>query len=585
MEKGGDFIVRRMDDGEIFTVEKFSDEQREIADLISQFGKEQILPKRKDIEKYDKELSVGLMRQLGELGLLSVDVPEEYDGLGMDKVTSAIIAEKVVMGESASFTVTFSAHTGIGTLPIVFFGTEEQKKKYLPKLSSGEWIGAYALTEPNSGSDALAAKSTAVLSDDGKYYILNGTKQFISNGSWCDLLIAYAKVDGEKFTAFLIEMDMPGVERGPEEVKMGLKGSSTTSIIFNNAKIPVENVLGIVGKGHHIAFNILNIGRYKLGASDLGGCKVTINEAVSYAMERHQFGQAISNFDSIKSKFANMIVRTFEQESILYRMVKDIDTSIKQVDLNDENYYKKIVAAIEEYAIEASMAKIVGSEHLWLNADDGLQIFGGYGFTEDYPLAQITRDTRVDRIFEGTNEINRQIVTGYFLKKALTESLPIREEIKKVKKMLDGETPQIKSDVLPDEKSAYEYARAITLYLFNESIIKYGQGLKNEQQLMEILADSFTDLYIMDSVLRRITQNEKRDQDWLAIGKISAAMRVRRIVSSAKVALLSILDGDELEEAIEDLTKLAKGTELRNNLFMLKRQLAESLYDKGAYAW
>ena len=585
MERGGSFIVQKMDENEIFTVEKFSDEQREIADLISQFGKEQILPKRKDIEKYDKELSVGLMRQLGELGLLSVDVPEEYDGLGMDKVTSAIIAEKVVMGESASFTVTFSAHTGIGTLPIVFFGTEEQKKKYLPKLGSGEWIGAYALTEPNSGSDALAAKSTAVLSEDGKYYILNGTKQFISNGSWCDMMIAYTQVDGDKFTAFLIEMDMPGVEVGPEEVKMGLKGSSTTSIIFNNAKIPVENVLGIVGKGHHIAFNILNIGRYKLGASDLGGCKVTINESVAYAMERHQFGQAISNFDSIKSKFANMIVRTFEQESILYRMVKNIDTSIKQVKLEDKNYYKKIVAAIEEFAIEASMAKIVGSEHLWLNADDGLQIFGGYGFTEDYPLAGITRDTRVDRIFEGTNEINRQIVTGYFLKKALTEELPIREKIKEVKKLLDGKTPQIKSDVLPEEKIAYEYAKAVTLYLFNESIIKYGQGLKNEQQLMEILADSFTDLYIVDSVLRRITQNEKRDQDWLAIGKVSTAIRVRRIAGSAKVALLSILDGDELEKALEDLAQLSKGTELRNNLFSLKRQLAESLYDKGEYVW
>ncbi len=585
MERGGSFIVRKMDEGEIFTVEKFSEEQREIADLISQFGKEQILPKRKDIEKHDKELSVGLMRQLGELGLLSVDVPEEYDGLGMDKVTSAIIAEKVVMGESASFTVTFSAHTGIGTLPIVFFGTEEQKKKYLPKLGSGEWIGAYALTEPNSGSDALAAKTTAVLSEDGKYYILNGTKQFISNGAWCDMMIAYAQVDGDKFTAFLVEMDMPGVEVGPEEVKMGLKGSSTTSIIFNNAKIPVENVLGIVGKGHHIAFNILNIGRYKLGASDLGGCKVTINEAVGYAMERHQFGQAISNFDSIKSKFANMIVRTFEQESILYRMVKDIDTSIKKVKPDDKDYYKRIVAAIEEYAIEASMAKIVGSEALWLNADDGLQIFGGYGFTEDYPLAGITRDTRVDRIFEGTNEINRQIVTGYFLKKALTEELPIREKIKEVKAMLGGKTPQINSDVLKEEKSAYEYAKAVTLYLFNESIIKYGQGLKNEQQLMEILADSFTDLYIIDSVLRRITQNEKRDQDRLAIGKISTAVRVRRIVGSAKVALLSILDGDELDKALDDLTTLSKGTELRNNLFALKRQLAESLYDKGEYVW
>jgi alkylation response protein AidB-like acyl-CoA dehydrogenase len=347
----------------------------------------------------------------------------------------------------------------------------------------------------------------------------------------------------------------------------------------------VENVLGIVGKGHHIAFNILNIGRYKLGASDLGGCKVTINESVAYAMERHQFGQAISNFDSIKSKFANMIVRTFEQESILYRMVKDVDSSIESVKVDDKDYYNKIVAAIEEYAIEASMCKIVGSEALWLNADDGLQVFGGYGFTEDYPLAGIVRDTRVDRIFEGTNEINRQIVTGYFLKKALTEELPIREKIKEIKQLLNGEKPIIESDVLAEEKSAFEYGKAITLFLFNESIIKYGQGLKNEQQLMEILADCFTDIYIMDSVLRRITQNSKRDQDWLAIAKVSTALRVRRVVSAAKVALLSILDGDELEAALKNLTQLSKGTELRNNLFALKRQLAESLYDKGLYVW
>ncbi len=585
MEKGGSFIIQKMDEDEIFTTEKFSDEQKEIADLISQFSKEQILPKRMEIEAYNKELSLNLMKQLGELGLLGVDVPEEYDGLGMDKVTSAIIAEKIVMGESASFTVTFSAHTGIGTLPIVFFGTEEQKKKYLPKLASGEWLSSYALTEPDSGSDALAAKTTAILSDDGKYYILNGTKQFISNGAWCDLMIAYAKIDGDKFTAFLIEMDIPGVEIGPEEKKMGLKGSSTVSIVLNNAKIPAENVLGIIGKGHHIAFNILNIGRYKLGASNLGGCKIAINESLSYALERHQFGQAISNFDSIKAKFANMIVKTFEQESIIYRMVKDIDDSIQQVNKNDDNYYKLIVAAIEEYAIEASICKIVGSEALWLIADDGLQILGGYGFTEDYPLAGITRDTRVDRIFEGTNEINRQIITGYLLKKALTEELPIREKIKEAKGLIKGKKPKINSDILKDEKSAFEYAKAITLYLFNESIIKYGQGLKNEQQLMEILADCFTDIYIMDSVFKRITQNNKRDQDWLAIGKVSATMRVRKIISSAKVALLSILEGDELEKSIEELTQLAKGTELRNNLFALRRQLAESLYDKGEYSW
>jgi len=409
MAVGGSFIVEPIGRRNVFTVDDISEEQQEIGRMAESFAVDQILPKKAEIEKLSEELTRKFMRELGELGMLSVDIPEEYDGMGMDKVTSALINEKVALSQSGSFMVTFSAHTGISTLPIVFFGTEEQKKKYLPKLGNGEWIGSYGLTEPGAGSDALAGTTTAVLSEDGKHYILNGSKQFISNGSWCQTLVCYAKIDGEKFTGFIVNMDLPGIEVGPEEVKMGYKGSSTTSVTLNDVKVPVEDLLGIPGKGHQIAFSTLNIGRYKLGAAVLGTSKAAINESVKYALERRQFGQPIAEFDAIKSKFANMIVRTYDLESILYRTVGDIDTAMGLVDTKADDYYHKIISAIETFATEASMTKVFGTEAHWITTDDGLQIFGGYGYTEEYPLAAMVRDTRVDRIFEGTNEINRQI--------------------------------------------------------------------------------------------------------------------------------------------------------------------------------
>ena len=589
MKAGGTFLIQTVASTPIFTTETFSDEQKEIATLTQEFAEEQILPRKKDIEKLNRELSLNLMRQCGELGLLGVDIPEEYGGLGMDKVTSAIIAEKISMGQSASFTTTFSAHTGIGTLPIVLYGTHEQKEKYLPKLGSGEWIGAYALTEPGSGSDALAAKTTAVLSEDGKYYVLNGVKQFITNGGWCDLVIVYAKVDGEKFTAFLIEMDTPGMERGPEEVKMGLKGSSTTQLILNDVKVPVENVLGEVGKGHYIAFNILNIGRYKLGSADLGGCKVTVNEAVKYALERRQFDQPIAHFDAIKSKLANMIVRTYELESIMYRTVGDIDESIRRIHEDDPNYYNKINKAIETYALEASICKVYGTEMLWRNADDGLQIFGGYGFTEEYPMAAISRDNRVDRIFEGTNEINRQIITGQFLKKALTEELPIRQRINQMRAVMNGQPFRVYSDILPQEKTALEYAKFIALHAFNESIIKYGQGMRHEHQLLELLANMFINVYVMDSTLARIHQiaesNGSLPEDLKTIGRLSVFEKVRHVTRDAKIALLSILQGEELQTALDELNSLSRFTDMHLNTFEARRYLAEVLYEKGKYEY
>ncbi len=586
MAVGGRFIVEPIGSRKVFTVDEISEEQREIGRMAESFAVEQILPKKNEIQKLNGALTKQLMRELGELGMLSVDIPEEYDGMGMDKVTSALINEKVAMGQSGSFMVTFSAHTGISTLPIVFFGSEEQKKKYLPKLGSGEWIGSYGLTEPGAGSDALAAKTTAVLSEDGKYYILNGSKQFISNGSWSQTLICYAKIDGEQFTGFIVNMDLPGVEIGAEEQKMGYKGSSTVSVVLNDVKVPVEDMLGIPGKGHHIAFNTLNIGRYKLGAAVLGTSKAAINEAVNYALERRQFGQPIADFDAIKSKFANMMVRTYELESILYRTVGDIDAAISQLDPKADDYYQKIVPAIETYATEASMTKVFGTEAHWITTDDGLQIFGGYGFTEEYPLAAMVRDTRVDRIFEGTNEINRQIITGYFLKKALTEELPIRDRIKQNEALLNGAAVKIESEILRAEKTALEYAKAVTLYVFNESIIRFGQALRHEQQLGELLADMFTDVYVMDSILARVSQYvEKNDYEAnrINIAQISTALGTQRITTNARTALLSIENEHEMDKALTDLEALSRPAGLRLNLFELRRKLADSLYEHGKY--
>lgn len=586
MAVGGRFIVEPIGRRKIFTVDDISEEQEEIGRIAQEYAVEQILPKKKEIEKYNPELSRQLMKELGELGMLSIDIPEEYGGLGLDKVTSALVNERIARGESGSFMVTFSAHTGIATLPIVLFGTEEQKKKYLPKLGSGEWIGSYALTEPGAGTDALAAKTTATLSENGKHYILNGTKQFISNGGWCKTLICYAKIDGEKFTGFIVNMDLPGVEIGAEEKKMGYKGSSTVSVTLNDVPVPVEDLLGIPGKGHHIAFNTLDIGRYKLGAAVLGGSKAVIDEAIKYALQRHQFGQPIANFGAIKSKFANMMVRIYDLESILYRTVGDIDAAISQVDHSRDDYYQKIVQAIGTFATEASMTKVFGTEAHWFNTDDGLQVFGGYGYIEDYPMAAIVRDTRVDRIFEGTNEINRQIITGHFLKKALLEELPIRDKIKENERLLRGIPIEIESDILQKEKIALEYAKAITLYVFNESIIRYGQSLPHEQQLMEILADMFTDIYVMDSVLARVTQYvEKNGYEAIRmhIAQIGTAIKAQRIAANARTALLAIEEGHELEQALADLAVLSASTNLRLNLFQMRRELADTLYEHGQY--
>lgn len=587
MKTGGAFLTKHIGEEEIFTREHFSSEQQEIERAVEEFATQRILPNKKEIEKYDKDLSLQLLRECGELGLLSVDIPEKYGGLGLDKVTSAIVAEKIAYGMCASFSATFGAHCGIGTLPIVFFGNETQKVKYLPKLATAELVSSYALTEPDSGSDALAAKTTASLSDDGKFYILNGTKQFITNANWADLFITFAKIDDKKFSGFIVERNFPGLSIGLEEHKLGIKGSSTCSVYLENTKVPVENILGEIGDGAAIAFNTLNIGRFKLGAATLGGCKVVLQETLQYASLRRQFGQAIRNFDVIKGYFADMLIHTFAVDSAIYRTVGLIDEAVSKIPESSPEYNKEVAEAIERYAIEASMCKVLGSETLWFIADTGVQIYGGYGFIEEYPMASALRDTRIDRIYEGTNEINRQIITGYFLKKALMEELPIRETVKMLRAKKSGVKNQA-TDVLGQEKQALEVAKSLVLYVFNEAICRFGQDLKNEQQVGSWLSDMFMDIYLMDSVLSRASQRFKSigyDPIWAAIARTLSAEKVHRVTTASRKILCSLLENNVLEKALKDLNTFLDKLLLNTNVIELKKQIAEDFCERGRYSY
>ena len=583
---GGQFLVEAIGSRPIFVRESFSEEHREIEGMVKEFARERIRENKDEIEKYNRDLTLKLLREMGELGLLGVDVPEAYGGMELDKITTAIIAESMSSGYCASFTTTYSVQTGIGCLPIVWFGTAEQKQKYLPKLVSGEWVGAYALTEPSSGSDALSARTTAVLSDDGKYYILNGEKQFTTNGGWADVYTVFAQVDGDKFSAFIVDRDTPGFEVGPEEKKMGIKGSSTTSLRFTDARVPVENLLYQVGKGATIAFNALNLGRFKLSTSDLGGSKAVIEEAIKYALERRQFGQPIAHFDVIKGKIADMVIRTYSADSMIYRTIGLIQNEINTLDKSDPDYYIKMGEAMEHFAIEASMAKVYGSETLAMCADNGVQIFGGYGFIEEFPMAGIYRDTRIDRIWEGTNEINRQIITGYMMKKALMEELPIRTAIREIDDFLRGKIKPAEHQLLQQEAQAIDTGKKLALFLFHEALCEYGQDLKHQQQLTEILANMFIELYTADSTITRVRQKNDTGKEYktiVKIAKVHAAEVSLRILSLSLTGLNGIYRGHLPEEVIAHLRTFQVQMLPRTDIIGLKRHIAEMVYAHKTY--
>ena len=583
---GGQFLVEPITEAKVYSREDFTEEHRDIYNMVMEFDRDRILAQKEEIEKYNPDLIKSLIKEMGELGLLGIDVPEEYGGLDLDKITIGIVTEALV--HCPSFAVAWAVQTGIGSLPIIWFGTKEQKEKYLPRIVSGEILCAYGLTEPSGGSDPLAGKTTAELSKDGEHYILNGEKTFITNGGWSEVYTVFAQVNGDQFTAFLVDRDTEGFSIGAEEKKMGMKGSSTTSLIFQNAKVPVNNLLYKVGKGAAVAFNTLNIGRFKLGASCLGGSKQIINRTSQYAKERRAFGQSISNFDAIIKKIAEMTVRTFATDSMIYRTIGLLQTEIDQLDQSSKDYYSKMGEAMEKYAIETSMVKVYGTETSHYVIDEGLQIMGGYGFLEEYFLAGAYRDDRINPIWEGTNEINRQIISGFMMKKALMEELPIREAIRDISDFMSNGQLKLKDDTLAEECHSIETAKRFVLYLFNEALCKYGQDLKHEQQLTEIIADIFMDIYTAESTVvraRKIMTSASPEPNVVNIAKIFTTEMSNRIMSNVHTAITAIHDGPPSPLLDQKISEFENRMRLKTNVISLKRKIAKHVYNNNGYPY
>lgn len=510
---GGAFLLNAVTDGDIFIPEQIDDEQKAFREAARDFFVSEVLPQNAAIEEQKDGVSVRLLKKAGELGFLMIEVPERFGGLGKDKRTATFVAEESVT--QGSFCLTFICQTGISTLPILYYGTEAQKAKYLPKLASGEFVGAYALTEAGSGSDALAAKTKAVLSADGKHYVLNGSKMWITNGRWADVFTVFAKVDGDKFTAFIVERGFPGVSCGAEEKKMGMKGSSTVVVNFDNCEVPVENVLGQIGKGHKIAFNILNIGRWKLGAAASGGGKLILKNMISYVKERKQFGKSLSDFGLIRKKIADAATLTFVAESLTYRIAGLYDDAMARVDKASPDYDHRCINAIEEYTIEASIAKVYSSEALWKIADEGVQALGGYGFSAEYPMEATQRDSRINRIFEGTNEINRLIIPGTLLKRALTGKIDFAGEIQKILGELKAGFALSPGDPLGTGPfvDRVNLAKKLALYACGVAAQKYMAEIQHEQHVMEKMADLIIEAFAMDAALKRTLKLLKREDE------------------------------------------------------------------------
>ncbi len=579
MKTGGSFLIEPVVEP-IFTREDFSREHTEIGRMVREFASEKIFPHKEELETHNKELTLELMREVAELGLTGIDIPEKYGGVELDKTTSALVAEALTTGESASWVVTFSAHVGIGSLPIVFFGSEGQKQKYLPRLAKVDSLAAYALTEPQAGSDALNIETTATLSDDGESFVLNGAKQYVTNGGWADVYVVFAKLDG-RMTAFIVERDCEGFTVGAEEKKMGIKGSSTTSLFFDHVRLPKDNLLGEPGEGLQIALNILNIGRFKLGAADLGGCKTALDHAASYALERRQFGQPIAFFEAIRKKLADMVVRTFVLDSAIYRTVGLMDERIAALDHASPHYNRQLMAALEEYAIETSIAKILGSETISRVADQGLQIYGGYGFSEEYPMAPMYRDCRIDRLFEGTNEINRNVIYGYFLKKTLMEELPLREAERIWDEPAAGETRW--------GVAALDAARRLTVKCLHQAICLYGQDLRNEQIVGEDIADLAIGYYGASSALNRLLKLDEKSPEDATLKSLARLVVASHLEEAWRIwfRLRSVLFSDssnaQSRDLIATLDQLSQKLHLPFDPVTEVHALTDDLYHHGQY--
>ena len=582
--KGGSFLIedRRFD--EVFTPEDFTEEQRMIGQTAEEFMEKEMMPRLPEILSLKYETTRELLRKAGELGLLGIEVPEEYGGLGLDKVSGCLVSDK--SAKDGSFAVSFMGHTGIGTLPIVYFGTEAQKKKYLPKLASGEWISSYSLSEASSASDAMNAKAKAVLSPDGQHWILNGEKMWLTNAGFADVYITFAKVDGQHFTAFIIEKGMPGVSLGAEEKKTGIKGSSTRPLILQDAKIPKENLLGEIGKGHKIAFNILNVGRFKLGAGVTGGARMAMEKAIEYGKSRLAFGQPITTFGLVREKIAQMALLVYVSESVVYRTAGMIDKNLEGAPLNDP---AEALKRIEAYDVECSMVKVWCSEMLDYVVDETVQIFGGAGFVEDYPAERYWRDARVNRIFEGTNEINRLLVPGRLMRRALKGELPVFE---KAMALMDEFTagPAAASEddgFLAAEARMVQGAKKVALMCLGLAAQKHADKLENQQELLGLFADIAMDVYALESAVLR-TQKRAARQGEAKAGLQAAAVQcyaqeaMDRVEANGRKILASLDEGDMLRTYLAALKRFTKRGAV--DTIGLKRQIAEAAIDRvGGY--
>jgi alkylation response protein AidB-like acyl-CoA dehydrogenase len=554
---GGSFLIEDLRPEDIFTLEDLSSEQKQIAEMTANFAEDKILPQVAEIEAKKLEVSVKLMREAGELGLLGVDVPEEYGGLELDKVTSALIADNIaVMG---SFSVTFSAHAGIGTLPLVWYGTPEQKSKYLGKIASGEWIAAYALSESSAGSDAMNIRTVAKLSEDSKHYVLNGEKMWISNAGIANLFTVFAKIDGEKFTAFLIEAGTPGLTVAAEEHKLGIRGSSTCALRLEDCKVPVENLLGEAGKGHHIAFNVLNVGRYKLAAS------------------------AISSFGLMQEKIADGAAGIYVGEALVYRVVGAIEDALAGLDKHSPTYTQDVQKRIEEFAVECSILKVWGSEMLERVVDSTLQIHGGYGYVEEFPAERSYRDARINRIFEGTNEINRLITTGWMIKRALQGRLALLPAIKQVMdEVMAG--PVAKTEYegpLAEERALLSSAKKLGLFCSGAASQRFGTDLAEQQEVMGALADVLIEVLALESAILRTEKMAGKNALAIKMTKYYAARSFRVVETASERVIAAVAEGDMLRTQMAIFRRLSKHEPV--NTVTLGREISAVMVEAGRY--
>ncbi|WP_286755250.1 MULTISPECIES: acyl-CoA dehydrogenase family protein [Roseivirga] len=589
--KGGEFIVRETEANEVFIPEEFSEEQKMMAQACQDFIDTEISPKADEIDSMkDPNLVPGIFKKAGDLGLLGISVPEQYNGMGMSFNTSMLIAD--IIGAAGSFSTTYGAHTGIGTLPILYYGNEEQKKKYLPKLATGEWAACYCLTEPDAGSDANSGKTKAVLSEDGSHYNITGQKMWISNAGFADIFIVFAKIEDDKnLTAFIVEKSFGGITMNEEEKKLGIKGSSTRQVFFNDCPVPVENMLSERGNGFKIAVNILNIGRVKLGAGVLGGCRTVISQATNYANERKQFGVSISSFGAIKGKLAEMATKTYVAESLCYRAGQNIEDKINDLVAGGMDDAKAKLKGVEQFAIECAIAKIHGSEVLDYVVDQGVQIYGGMGYSADAPMERAYRDARIARIYEGTNEINRMLMVGMLLKRAMKGEVDIYGPAMDVSKELTS-VPTFstidKSVLFAGEKEVIKNLKKVFLMVGGKAAMALQDKIEDEQEVMMNLADILIEVYACESAMLRTEKlvsqkGEEACTDQIAMTQIYMAGAVDRVIAAAKEAIGSFTKGDEQKVMLMGLKRFTKMDLV--NVKELRRQVANTMIAKGKYPY